>query len=192
MKEYPFNTAYTQARELYDLTLNPDQFETIGLIAWDKIGNKRVRLYKYQAEPQQTEAGDWFIELPCNADILEAVTTDYEDYQKTTPTTVAGDHRNGWVESYVESRKFNTSFGYVSGKFVKYFRKDNTLFLSDEFEKINVFYKGVLVDDEGLPSLNEKELDAIAVFCAYSEMFKQGLRTKDQSTIQLSQILKAE
>lgn len=33
MKNYNFNTAYTQARELYGLELNPDEFETIGLIA---------------------------------------------------------------------------------------------------------------------------------------------------------------
>ena len=33
MKEYSFNTAYTQAREFYGLELNPDEFETIGLTA---------------------------------------------------------------------------------------------------------------------------------------------------------------
>jgi len=33
MKEYNFNTAYTQARELYGLELNPDEFESMGLTA---------------------------------------------------------------------------------------------------------------------------------------------------------------
>jgi hypothetical protein len=33
MKNYPFKTAYTQAREMYGLVLNPDEFETLGLIA---------------------------------------------------------------------------------------------------------------------------------------------------------------
>jgi len=33
MKEFPFHTAYTQARELYGLELTPDEFESIGLIA---------------------------------------------------------------------------------------------------------------------------------------------------------------
>jgi hypothetical protein len=27
-------------RELYGVELTPDQFETMGLIAWEKIGNK--------------------------------------------------------------------------------------------------------------------------------------------------------
>jgi len=33
MRTYSFNSAYTQARELYGLELNPDEFESIGLIA---------------------------------------------------------------------------------------------------------------------------------------------------------------
>lgn len=33
MTDYPFKTAYTQARELYGLELNPDEFESIGLTA---------------------------------------------------------------------------------------------------------------------------------------------------------------
>jgi hypothetical protein len=31
--KFSFNTAYTQARELYGLELNPDEFETLGIIA---------------------------------------------------------------------------------------------------------------------------------------------------------------
>lgn len=192
MKDYPFNTCYTQARELYGVTLNPDEFETIGIIAWDKIGNKKYKLYKFQEEPIQTEAGAWYIDLPCNADILEAVTADYEDYQKTTPTTIAGNNQNGWIEGYIETRKYNTSFGYASGKFIKYNREDNRLWLADRFNKVNVLYKGVIVDEEGLPYLNEKELDAIAAFCAFSDMFKKALVSRDGATMQLTQILKAE
>ncbi len=33
MKQYSFNTAYSQIRELYGLELNPDEFETLGIIA---------------------------------------------------------------------------------------------------------------------------------------------------------------
>jgi hypothetical protein len=33
MKRFPFNTAYTQMRQLYGLEINPDEFETLGLIA---------------------------------------------------------------------------------------------------------------------------------------------------------------
>ena len=158
MKRYPFNTAYSQTRELYGLELTPDEFENIGLIAWDKIGNKDFRWYLYVTEPIKNSVGDWVVELPCNADIIEAVTTDYEDYQKTSAINRSGNIPNAWVEDYIESRKFNTGFGYISGKYIKYKRVDNTLYLADKFNKVRILYKGVLVDDEGLPFLNEKEI----------------------------------
>lgn len=191
MKYYSFNTAYTQARELYGLELTPDEFETIGIIAWDKIGNKQFRWYLYEATPIDI-SGEYFIDLPCNCDIIEAVTTDYEDYQKTTPTTMAGNNQNGWVEGYVESRKFNTAFGYISGKFIKYTREGNRLHLADKFAKVKVLYKGVIVDEDGLPFLNEKELDAVAAYCAYASDFKQARLTRDQFTFQMSQVSEAK
>jgi hypothetical protein len=53
MYKYPFNTAYTQAKELYGLVLNPDEFETVGLIAWDRIGNKNTRFYHYVTDTKE-------------------------------------------------------------------------------------------------------------------------------------------
>ncbi len=96
---YPFNTAFTQARELYGLELNPDEFETIGLIAWGKIGNKQIKLYKYRVEPSEDEYGNFFVDLPCNIDEIEAVTADYEDYQKTSNQFLAGNTQNENVKT---------------------------------------------------------------------------------------------
>lgn len=189
MKQYSFNTAYSQIRELYGLELNPDEFETLGIIAWDKIGNKNFKWYLYETEPMVRTTGEYYIDLPCNCDIIEAVTTDYEDYQKTTPTSLAGNNQNGWIEGYIESRKFHTNHLYSPGKYIKYRQEENKLYLSDSFEEICILYKGVLVDDDGLPYLSEEELDAVAVFCAYSDLFKKALITKDPSTFQLSQTL---
>jgi len=187
--EYSFHTAYTQARELYGLELNPDEFESIGLTAWGKIGNKKYRLYKYQVVPTKSELNEYYVDLPCNVDCIEAVTTNYEDYQKTTPTTLAGNNQNGWIEGYVETRKYNTGKLYVSGKFIKYREENNKIILSDRFQVVNILYKGYVVDDDGLPYLSEKEVDAIAVFCAYTDMFKKALLTRDGASMQLAQIL---
>ena len=187
--DYSFHTAYTQARELYGLELNPDEFESIGLTAWGKIGNKKYRLYKYQVVPTKSELNEYYVDLPCNVDCIEAVTTNYEDYQKTTPTTLAGNNQNGWIEGYVETRKYNTGKLYVSGKFIKYREENNKIILSDRFQVVNILYKGYVVDDDGLPYLNEKEVDAIAAFCAYTDMFKKALLTRDGASMQLAQIL---
>jgi len=189
MKRFPFNTAYTQMRQLYGLEINPDEFETLGLIAWDKIGNKQYRWYHYQTEAEKNADGSFYVDLPCNCDIIEAVTADYEDYQKTTPTTLAGNNQNGWIEGYVESRKYNTGFGYSSGKFIKYQQTGNTIQLADKFNKINILYKGVIVDEEGLPYLDVREIDAVAAFCAQAEFFKKGLITMNSGIIQMSQLL---
>ena len=187
--EYSFHTAYTQARELYGLELNADEFESIGLTAWGKIGNKKYRLYKYQVVPTKSELNEYYVDLPCNVDCIEAVTTNYEDYQKTTPTTLAGNNQNGWIEGYVETRKYNTGKLYVSGKFIKYREENNKIILSDRFQVVNILYKGYVVDDDGLPYLSEKEVHAIAAFCAYTDMFKKALLTRDGASMQLAQIL---
>ena len=123
------------------MELTPDEFENIGLIAWDKIGNKDFRWYLYEVVPTKNSLGEWVIELPCNADILEAVTADYEDYQKTSATNLSGNIQSGWVEGYIESRKFNTGFGYISGKYIKY--KD--IFCQEKLNGLN-FLKLKLCD----------------------------------------------
>ena len=183
---YSFKTAYTQARELYGLELNPDEFESLGLTAWDRIGNKEYRLYKYRAVPLKTELNEFYVDLPCNVDIIEAVTADYEDYQKTTPTTLAGNNQNGWIEGYIETRKYNTGELYSSGKFIKYREENDRLYLADEFELVYILYKGVLMDQDGLPMLNDKEMDAIAAFCAYTDDFKKARLTKDKATMEIA------
>ena len=187
--KFSFNTAYTQARELYGLELNPDEFETLGIIAWDRIGNRQYKLYKYQVQPLQTQTEEWYVDLPCNVDQIEAVTADYEDYQKTSNQFLAGHTQNGWIEGYVETRKYNTGTLYSSGKYIKYRQEGNRLILADKFNEVFILYKGFVADEDGLPYLNAKEVDAIAAFCAYTDAFKSALKTKDQATFQFSQIL---
>lgn len=189
MSQYPFKTAYSHARELYGLELNPDEFESLGMIAWDRIGNRQYKLYKYQVEPSQNDLEEWYVDLPCNVDIIEAVTADYEDYQKTSNQFLAGHTQNGWIETYIETRKYNTGMLYPSGKYIKYSREGNRLKLADKFNVVNILYKGFIADDEGLPYLNSKELEAIAAFCAYSYNFRVGIATRDQATIQIAQML---
>lgn len=187
MKNYNFNTAYNHLRELYGLELNPDEFENIGLIAWDKIGNKNVSLYRYEVVPTIDDEGNYVVDLPCNCDIIESVTSESEDYQKTTNQTNSVNNTSAWIESYVESRKFNTNPLYQSGKYIKYHRVNDKLYLADKFDKVKILYKGVILDDEGLPYINEKEIDAIAAYCAYVYDWKKARQTKDQGTMMIAQ-----
>ena len=50
-----FNTAYAQANLIYGVDIPPETFEEIGLIAWNKIGNKTSRFYRYKSDVDPLE-----------------------------------------------------------------------------------------------------------------------------------------
>ena len=71
-----FHYAMTLMEQLYGITLQEDSFEELALVAWNLIGNKRYKLYRYST---CTQGCTTEVQLPCNADIIEAVTTSWED-----------------------------------------------------------------------------------------------------------------
>lgn len=184
-----FHYAMTLANQLYDLEMIPENFEEIGLIAWGFIGNKRVRLYKYCTN---LNCATMTVDLPCNCDIVEAVTYGFEDWNYTTNLTPNGDFNSQFVESYIEGRKMFNNALYPSGRFVKYERVGDTLYFDRNYGKINILYKGIIADENGLPKLNDKEAMAIATYCAYVTKFKEGLRTNNANIINMAQVLKNE
>lgn len=68
-----FQSAYAQANLLYGIELAPEEFEEIGLIAWNKIGNRQTKLYRYRCK---IDCETLTVTLPCNCDFVEAVTYD--------------------------------------------------------------------------------------------------------------------
>ena len=56
--------------------------------------------------------------------------------------------------------------------------------------KINLLYKGEVLDDDGLPQITDKEAEAIAAFCAYAVKYKEGLQTNNANIINLANDLK--
>lgn len=128
--------------------------------------------------------------MPCNADIIEAVTTSWEDWNSVTNLHQNGDINSAYVEEYIESNKQFKDPLYQRGKFVKYERVGDTLYFSQPYGQINILYKGVVLDDEGLPELTDKEALAIATYCAYVTKFKEGLMTNNGNIVQLANTLK--
>lgn len=181
-----FYYALTLAEQLYGLNMQEDQFEEIGLLAWNQIGNKRCKLYRYSVCLNNCQRE---IELPCNCDILEAVTTDIEDFQHVSNVYNRSQPGSFSTEQYIESMKAFKNSLYTSGKFVKYERVGNTLYLDQPYDKIHILYKGVILDDNGLPELSDKEALAIATYCAYVAKYKEGLRTNNVNIIRLSETL---
>lgn len=181
-----FNEAFALSNTLYDLELNPESFEEIGLIAWRKIGNKNCKLYRYSTDINPTTLS---VELPCNCDEIEAVTYGFEDWNYSTNKTVNGDYQSQFIEQYIEGRKLYSAPLYISGKYAKYELVGNTLYFDKAYGKVNILYKGIVLDDDGLPYLNPKEVEAIACYCAITTKFKEGWKLNNQNLLQEAQLL---
>lgn len=183
-----FYSAYTQANLLYGLEMSPEDFEEIGLIAWNRIGNKQTRLYRYSID---VDCSTKAVTLPCNCDEIEAVTLPYEDWNYVTNMTANGDYDSQFTENYIEIRKHEQDPFYIHGRYVKYERVGDTLYLDKDCGLINILYKGVEMDEDGLPLLNNKEVDAIACFCAFVVLYKRALASNNSALLQQAQLLEA-
>ena len=174
---------------LYGLELEDEDLEEIGLIAWNLIGNKTTRLYSYSTT---INPDDNSIKLPCNASSIESVTIPCEDWSRVTNYSEQGDPRTAFIESYIESSKTFKSPYHVPGKLIKYHQSGDTIYFPENYGIVNILYKGIIMDSEGLPELTDKEATAIATYIAYITKFKEGLITNNPNIIQQSSLLKAQ
>lgn len=172
---------------LYGMSMPEDEFEEIALIGWNLIGNKRVRLYRYSTCVDSCDKG---IQLPCNVDQLEAVTTNMEEWAYSTNDTPNGNINSAFVESYIENRKAFRNPLYAPGKFIRYERVGDMLYFDRPYGKINILYKGIISDDNGLPQITDKEATALATYCAYINKYKEGIRTNNANLIALAEELR--
>lgn len=185
MSKNKFYQAMYQAKLLYNISFtNEDDFAEIALNAWSIIGNKNVRIFKYIATPV-----DGKIELPCNCDIIEAVLAPNEDWDYTSNLRNDGNYESLWIEEYIEQFKSSRNPLYEKGHYVHYEQLGDTLYFEKNYPSILIIYKGIDLDEDGLPYINDKEMNAIAAYVAYVIKFKQGLATNNQGVIQASQIL---
>lgn len=170
---------------LYGITIQEDTWEEIALVGWNYLGNKRVKLYRYQTSTNNGE-----VQLPCNVEDVEAVTTNFEEWAYSTNDTPNGDIRTAFIESYIEHRKAFRDPLYASGKFIKFERVGNTLYFDRPYGTVNILYKGILVDDNGLPQITDKEAVALATYCAHVLKYKEGIKTNNANIIKLAEDLR--
>ncbi len=183
-----FHYAISLAQTLYGIEGDNDDLEEIGLVAYHFIGNKNTRLYKAILD---VNCIDGTVQLPCNVDIIEAVTyCGPEDWGYTSNTKEFGDPESLYAENYIEGLKAFKDPFYVSGKFVKYKRVGDVLYVDKGLGKVQILYHGILLDDDGLPEINDKEAIAIAEYIAYASKYKEALRTNNQNLLVIAQNLK--
>lgn len=169
--------------------------EELGLIAWGLIGNKNRKLYKYSTTINPVDNS---VTLPCNAldtdndSCIELVTASYEDWNSVTNNTDFGDHNTAFVEQYIESSKKYQGPYYMPGKVLKYEKVGDKLYFTHNYGRVNILYKGIIADEDGLPELTDKEATAIATYIAYIIKFKEGLSKNNGDATKLSQMLYAQ
>lgn len=182
------NAAYDLCETLYGVVPDEDTFEDLALEAWSRIGTKHTRLYRYIGDVK-----DHKLELPCNVDVIESVHIPLPDAQVTSNKSNHAWSSNIWVEGYIDHWKFDPNPYWEKGKLIKYDEGDGVLYFSRNYPRVKVVYHGILADDEdGLPLVNDKELRAIASFCAYTSIYKEAIKKKDGNLIKLAQIIKED
>lgn len=186
MKQYEFKSALSHMNTFHGIHMNSDNFEEIALHGWDKIGNKRMALYVYKGKTQDKK-----IQIPCNTYYIEAVTSETPDFLKPDNTN-SYDYTNLLIENHIEATKNYPTPLYLKGRLLHYHVEGENLVFPSDYESVQILYKGVILDEEGFPFLTYKEVEAIATYCAYVETRKQGMISKDRSTLEVSQILKQE
>lgn len=170
---------------VYGIELDDEVVEEIGLVGWGLIGNKDTRLYRYTACLDKKNS----IKLPCNAISVESATVLYEDWKRTTNYSEQGDQYTSFIEQNIESEKLYSSPYYISGKFIPYEQINDTLYFRKNYGKVNILYKGIYMDEDGLPQLTDKEALALATYLAYCTKFKESLVTNNPQITQQSELL---
>ena len=187
MKLYSIKSAYGLANDLYGITISETTFENLALNAWELIGNKHTRLYRYIG-PTENKA----LELPCNAELVESVHLPINDAQLTSSDSSYINTENITTERYIDAYRGFDDVYYQKGKFAKYKEVDGTLYFNKDYPKVMVVYHGVEADEDGLPKINDKEMKAIAAYVAYATLYKEGLTKRDGGLVQLATTIQNE
>jgi len=186
MNRNSFKSVYGLANSMYGITMDIDTFEDIALNGWELIGNKQTRLHRFVAD---TENGK--IKLPCNVDIIEAVYIPGLVSQETSNSGTI-EYINRSVEFYIESQKKEMNPFYNKGHLAKYRIEGDYIVLDKDYNNVTIIYHGIILDEEGLPYLSDKEVQALAAYVAYVQTYKKSLIKSDGNLVNLANVIKSD
>lgn len=186
-----FRYAISLAQMLYDVDINDmDTLIEIGLVAYGKIGNKNTEL---KAKIVNVDQKSGLVKLPCKADLIEAITFPYvEDWNYTSNIKNYGDFNSLNIEQYIERSKQSIDPLYISGRFVKYRREGDYIYVTEHVEQVCILYHAEQLDEDDLPLINDKEAIAIADYIAYTIKYKEALRSNNSTVFQMAQTIKKQ
>lgn len=186
-----FKYAISLAQMLYDIDINDmDTLIEIGLVAYGFIGNKNTQL---KSEIVNVDQKTGLVKIPCKADLIEAITDPrVEDWSYTSNVKNFGDWNTLNVEQYIEKSKQSIDPLYISGRFIKYRREGNYIYVNENLQQVCILYHTEELDEEDLPLINDKEAIAIADYIAYTVKYKEALRSNNSAVFQMAQTIKKQ
>ena len=187
IKKNNFKSVYSMANSLYGVSMDENSFEDLALVGWDLIGNKQTKLYRYKTSTENCR-----VQLPCNVELIEAVYAGIPDANISSNISFTGNISNQYYEDINEQFKTKHHSLYGSNSLVHYRIEGDELVFDNDYNNIVILYYGIIMDDDGLPYLNDKEVHAIALYCAYADLYKKSLVLRDGNTFQLASALKSD
>jgi hypothetical protein len=169
-------------KDLYDIDMQEDDYLERAYNTYRAIGNIATGIHHFKF----TVADDLKIELPCNCEFIESVSTDenllmrQEDliiYSATNSSLSPNSFLADVISNESLRRVYipQSSNLHPTGIFMPYDLQGRIMHFSTEQSgtKGNLIYRGILVDDNDNPILYRKEAEAIAAQLAYLHTQKQ-------------------
>jgi len=177
----PFLTAWSKIESDWGIEMKQESFIESAYPVWRNIGNIATeKEVCYVRVPQ-----DKVVYLPSNCEFIDSVSQTLED---NNSNVINYNSAGGVLEtrpnptdiSYEASVK--TSLGYAHGEPVEYVTQRGYIHIvSDDMigQDVKIVYCAIDVDSDGLPMLNDRELEAISVSVALKEARKQMFQRID-------------
>lgn len=191
-------------KSLFDIIMQEEEYIEHAYRTFRKMGNIAVATHCIKEEVPDSLT----IELPCNLEFIESVTTGdtylnntadvvyyFDGTQNIRPVVNQYYYPDILNDTYLNKISLSRTDLHPVGQFVPYELIDcgRKLLLKDPMkgQNVNIIYRGQILDDEGLPCLSPKEVEAIAYYLAYITTQKNAFR-KDPGALQMLPMIKQE
>jgi hypothetical protein len=184
LPDVPFMNSKVNLNLYYDLDLNEDDFIEYAWHIYKEIGNIAKAKHLFIGKPDS----ELIIQLPCNVEYIDIVSTDEvvrsiaSQAQIVEPLHTAYFSATPYALELIDSSRFKSvamdpSISRPVGQRMNYeLLPGNRLKLRDPImqdKAVYILYLGILLDEDGLPSLFLKESLAIAARVAFILTQKQ-------------------
>jgi len=189
-----FLAAKFMLKELFDITMTDEDFIEKAYRGYRKIGNIATATHTFKGKVESLK-----IKLPCNVEFIDSVTTGDLVLDNVGDIVFVADTDYGpKISQYYypdllaanNITKINLSRTdlHPTGEFIPYkiCGRNEYLEVDDhwEGETLNIIYRGQILDEDGLPALSNKEVEALVYYVAYLDVQKR-LFKKEPGTVDL-------